>query len=209
LTHRIERIAPRPPCMMKPLISKGAAMRHYPLSCLFLSLMLIASSVRADQAFTLTSPGIHDHQRLDREQVLKGFGCDGGNRSPALAWSGAPAGTKSFAVTMYDPDAPTGSGWWHWVVVDLPPSVNRLEAGAGQPAKLPFPARHGRNDFGSYDFGGACPPAGDKPHRYIVTVHALNTAHLDVPADASPALIGFMMHASRLGSATLTASYGR
>jgi Raf kinase inhibitor-like YbhB/YbcL family protein len=176
---------------------------------LVLPILFTASSVRAGQAFTVTSADMHDRQSLGTAQVLKGFGCDGGNRSPALAWSGAPAGTKSFAVTMYDPDAPTGSGWWHWVVVDLPPSANRLEAGAGQPGRLPVPARHGRNDFGSYDFGGACPPAGDKPHRYIVTVHALNTAHLDVPADASPALIGFMLHASRLGSATLTANYAR
>jgi Raf kinase inhibitor-like YbhB/YbcL family protein len=183
-------------------------MRHT-ASSLFLFALFASAGVRADQAFKVVSTDIRDNQPLNAAQVLKGFGCNGGDRSPELEWSGAPAGTKGFAVTMYDPDAPTGSGWWHWVVYNLPPSVNRLEAGAGQPGKLPTAARHGRNDFGHYDFGGACPPAGDKPHRYIITVHALKTDHLDVPEDASPALIGFMLNASRLGTATLTATYGR
>lgn len=178
-------------------------------SCVFLSILFASAIAHAASAFKVVSPDMHDNQPLSAAQVFKGFGCDGGDRSPALEWSGAPAGTRSFAVTMYDPDAPTGSGWWHWVVYDLPPSVHKLEAGAGQPGKLPSQARHGRNDFGRYDFGGACPPVGDKPHRYIVTVHALKTDRIDVPNDASPALIGFMLHANRLGSATLTARYGR
>jgi Raf kinase inhibitor-like YbhB/YbcL family protein len=183
-------------------------MRHF-ASSFFLIALLAAGSARADQAFKVVSTDIRDKQPLNAAQVFKGFGCDGGNRSPALEWSGAPAGTKGFAVTMYDPDAPTGSGWWHWVVYNLSPSVTKLETGAGQQGKLPSGARHGRNDFGSYDFGGACPPAGDKPHRYVVTVHALKTDHIDVPEDASPAMIGFMLGANRLATATLTATYKR
>lgn len=179
-------------------------------SCLVLSFLAVSAEARADGAFTVASTDMPDGRPLGAAQVLRGFGCSGGNRSPQLAWSNAPAGTRSFAVTMYDPDAPTGSGWWHWVVIDLlPASAHALPAGAGRPGGLPAPARHGRNDFGAREFGGACPPAGDKPHRYVVTVHALKTDRLDVPDDASPALIGFMLHANRLAVATLTATYAR
>jgi Raf kinase inhibitor-like YbhB/YbcL family protein len=171
--------------------------------------MLAAAAANADEAFKISGTDVQDNQPLKSAQVFKGFGCDGGNHSPQLQWSGAPAGTKSFAVTMYDPDAPTGSGWWHWIVYNLPASVNRLDTDAGQPGKLPSGAKHGRNDFGSFDFGGACPPPGDKPHRYIFTVHALKVKQLDVPNDASAALIGYMLNANRLGSTTLTATYGR
>lgn len=183
-------------------------MRHI-ITGLFLFSTLASASVLADPAFQVVSRDMRHQQTLNAAQILKGFGCDGDNRSPQLAWSGAPAGTKSFAVTLYDPDAPTGSGWWHWVVYNLPASARGLEAGAGQAGKLAAPARHGRNDFGNYDFGGACPPVGDQPHRYIVTVHALKVDRLDVPEDASPALVGFMLNASRIGKATLTAMYGR
>ncbi|HYD81645.1 MAG TPA: YbhB/YbcL family Raf kinase inhibitor-like protein [Paucimonas sp.] len=178
-------------------------------SLLFLCSMLAAATVNAGETFKISSTDVQDNQSLKPPQVFKGFGCDGGNRSPQMQWSGAPAGTKSFAVTMYDPDAPTGSGWWHWIVYNLPASVNGLGADAGQPGKLPLEAKHGRNDYGRFDFGGACPPPGDKPHRYILTVHALRVEQLDVPNDASAALIGYMLNANRLGSATLTATYGR
>jgi len=156
------------------------------------------------QAFEVHSKDFVDGGALPAQQVYRGFGCAGGNRAPQLAWSDPPAGTKSYVVTAYDPDAPTGSGWWHWVVYDLPAGVRALDG-----ASVPAPARQGRNDFGTSDFGGACPPAGDKPHRYIFTVHALKVDRLDVPENASPALIGFMVHANTLGSATLTATYGR
>lgn len=161
------------------------------------------------QALELRSTELADGATLPARQVYRGFGCAGENVSPQLAWRDAPAGTKSFVVTAYDPDAPTGSGWWHWVVYDLPATVTALPGGAGQQGRLPAGARHGRNDYGTHDFGGACPPAGDKAHRYIFTVHALKVEKLDVPANASPALIGFMVHANSLGSAALTASYGR
>jgi len=114
-------------------------------------------------------------------------------------------------VTLYDPDAPTGSGWWHWVVINLPADSTGLAEGAGAAdgKALPAGALHGRTDFGASAFGGACPPKGDKPHRYIFTVYALKTDKIDVPADASAALIGYMLNANKLATATFTAKFGR
>jgi len=178
---------------------------------LFAALALACGTTASAAEFTLTSPQLTEGGSLGPAQVLEGFGCHGGNTSPALAWSGAPAGTRSFAVTVYDPDAPTGSGWWHWVVHGLPVSVTSLPAGAGAtggPA-LPAPAVQGRTDFGPPGFGGACPPAGDAPHRYRFTVHALEVDHLELPADASPAMVAFFLTMNRLGQATLEARYGR
>lgn len=161
--------------------------------------------------FTLTSPTLQPGATLPAAQVYQGFGCHGGNLSPALAWSGAPRGTKSFVLTAYDPDAPTGSGWWHWVVYNLPVTTRALPEGAGRAdgSLLPAGARQGRTDFGSIGYGGACPPAGDKPHRYRFTLHALKVGALDLPPDASAAMIGFMVHASQLGQASLEFAYGR
>jgi Raf kinase inhibitor-like YbhB/YbcL family protein len=171
---------------------------------------LAAVAVSAQAAgFTLSSPTIKPGSTLTDAQVYKGFGCEGKNLSPALKWSGAPAGTKSFAVTLYDPDAPTGSGWWHWVVFNIPASASELPEGAGDGKGLPAGAVQGRTDFGAPGFGGACPPPGDKPHRYIFTVHALKTEKIDVPADASAALVGFMINANRLGKASFEAKYDR
>ncbi|HYB50774.1 MAG TPA: YbhB/YbcL family Raf kinase inhibitor-like protein [Burkholderiaceae bacterium] len=168
---------------------------------------LIASTSAA--AFEIKSPDIAEGSTLTKAQVYSGFGCTGDNISPALQWSGAPAGTKSFALTVYDPDAPTGSGWWHWVVYDLPASSTGVPRGVGKGAALPAGAHQGRNDFGAGDFGGACPPPGDAPHHYIFTVYALKVDKLGVPADATAALIGYNIKANSLGSATLTARYGR
>lgn len=165
----------------------------------------------AASGFTLSSPGIKPGDTLTEAQVFNGFGCSGKNVSPALNWSGAPAGTKSFAVTVYDPDAPTGSGWWHWVAYNVPATATGLAEGAGTAdgKALPAGTAQGRTDFGGPGFGGACPPQGDKPHRYIFTVYALKTDKIDVPADASAALVGFMIHANQLGKASFTAKYGR
>lgn len=160
-------------------------------------------------ALDVSSPDIANGKTLSAAQVFQGFGCTGGNVSPALQWSNVPAGTKSFAITAYDPDAPTGSGWWHWTAYDLPASLRSLPAGAGKADALPSGAKHGRNDYGSKDFGGACPPPGDKPHRYIFTVFALKVETLEVPADASAALIGYMLNANKLATARITARYGR
>jgi len=173
---------------------------------------LAAGAVAVQAAgFTLSSPTVKPGSMLTEAQVFKGFGCEGKNISPALKWSGAPAGTKSYAVTVYDPDAPTGSGWWHWVVYNIPASATELPEGAGgaDGKGLPAGAVQGRTDFGAPGFGGACPPPGDKPHRYIFTVYALKTDKIDVPADATAALVGFMINANKLGKASFEAKYGR
>jgi Raf kinase inhibitor-like YbhB/YbcL family protein len=135
------------------------------------------------QAMTLISPTIENGKSLQNAQIYNGWGCTGKNESPALKWSDVPKGTKSFAVTMYDPDAPTGSGWWHWVVVNIPADVRSLPENAGvkDSKKLPQGAIQLRNDFGYNGFGGACPPEGSKPHNYQITVYALNTSKLDIP----------------------------
>jgi Raf kinase inhibitor-like YbhB/YbcL family protein len=175
-----------------------------------LALILFAAQVHAAD-FTLKSNDVAPKVTLSAAQIYSGFGCSGGNLSPQLSWSGAPSGTLSYAVTVYDPDAPTGSGWWHWVVIDLPTTTTTLSTGAGDTAGtlLPKGSRQIRTDFGTKGYGGPCPPQGDKPHRYIFTVYALKVAKLEVPDDATAAFVGFMIHSSELGKATFTAYYGR
>jgi len=171
---------------------------------------LAIDAAAADGAFRLQSPAIGPDSTLSNDQVYSGFGCSGKNISPALSWKGAPRDTKSFALTVYDPDAPTGSGWWHWVVYNIPADVSELPAGAGNPGgSLPAGALQGHTDFGTSGFGGPCPPAGDKPHRYIFTVYALKADKISVPDEASAAMVGFMIHANSLAKASLTARYGR
>jgi Raf kinase inhibitor-like YbhB/YbcL family protein len=160
--------------------------------------------------FVLSSPAAKSGSTLKDAQVFNSFGCTGQNISPALQWSGAPKGTKSFAVTVYDPDAPTGSGWWHWVVYNIPGDATGLPEGVTADGKgLPAGSAQGRTDFGAPGYGGPCPPVGDKPHRYVFTVHALKTDKLDIPADGTAALVGFMVNANKLKSASFTAKYGR
>lgn len=174
--------------------------------------MLVATATagRAQTAgFRLTSTDVKGGT-FAQAQLANVMGCTGTNVSPELAWSGAPQGTKSFVLTVYDPDAPTGSGWWHWVVVNIPATATALPNGASRnAAKLPKGALETRTDFGTPGYGGPCPPAGDKPHRYIFTVYALKVDKLDVTADSSAAQIGFMSRSNSLGSATFTATHGR
>jgi hypothetical protein len=160
--------------------------------------------------FALSSSDFTDGGTLATAQVFNGFDCKGGNVSPALKWSGAPAGTQSFALLVHDPDAPTGSGWWHWVVHNIPAGTTSLPAGAGDPKKNLMPAGvvQGRTDYGTVGYGGPCPPPG-KPHRYQFRIYALKVAKLEVPADASAALVGFNVRAQELGHAELTGLYGR
>jgi Raf kinase inhibitor-like YbhB/YbcL family protein len=161
--------------------------------------------------FTLTSPDIASGATIDKKFEFDGFGCSGENKSPTLKWSGAPKDTKSFAVTVYDPDAPTGSGWWHWFVINIPANVTELPANAGAVggANLPKGASHVRIDYGVAGWGGVCPPEGDPPHRYVFTVHALGTDKLEIPPDATAALAGFMVNANTIAKASFTAKYGR
>jgi Raf kinase inhibitor-like YbhB/YbcL family protein len=176
---------------------------------LTLAAALFATAQAAD--FKLTSTTIKPGGTVPNEQVFNGFGCTGGNVSPELSWSGAPAGTRSFALTVYDPDAPTGSGFWHWVVVNMPPDTKALPKGAGKPGApgLPAGALMTRTDFGAPGYGGPCPPKGDKPHRYQFTLFAVDLPKLDVTADSSAAVVGFNLHFHTLGKASFTATYGR
>jgi hypothetical protein len=171
---------------------------------------LVALNVHA-AGFTLTSADIKPNGTLDKKFEANTFGCNGENKSPALKWSGAPKDTKSFVVTVYDPDAPTGSGFWHWFVYNIPASVTELPANAGAQggANLPKGAAMNRIDYGVAAWGGACPPEGDKPHRYVFTVYALKVDKLDLPPDATAAVAGFMTNASKIAQASFTAKYGR
>jgi Raf kinase inhibitor-like YbhB/YbcL family protein len=164
-------------------------------------------------AFTVTSNSFKDGDYLTKEFVLSadfGFGCAGRNKSPHLKWSGVPAGTKSLAITCFDPDAPTGSGFWHWVVVNIPPDVTELATGAGNPGgKLPPGALQTRTELGNSGYLGPCPPEGDHPHRYLFTVFAVSKDKLDVAADTSPAVVGFNLHFSTLAKAVIMGLYKR
>ena len=161
------------------------------------------------QEFTLKSNDLSG--QLTETQVFLGFGCNGKNISPSLKWIDAPKNTKSFAFTVYDPDAPTGSGWWHWVIFNISSDINELKADAGNPQKglAPKGSIQSITDFGKPGFGGACPPEGDKPHRYIFTVYALNVAKLDLDEKAPPAMVGFFLNQHVIAKASLIAYYGR
>jgi Raf kinase inhibitor-like YbhB/YbcL family protein len=163
------------------------------------------------QGFELTSTDIQAGKPMPKTQEYQGFGCDGRNISPQLAWRDAPEGTKSFAVTVYDPDAPTGSGWWHWLAFNIPADVRELPTDAGNPAADLAPAGmvHHRTDYGTRGFGGACPPKGDKAHRYQFKIFALDVEQLDIAPESSAALVGFKLNAHKLGIAELEALYQR
>ncbi|WP_241607096.1 kinase inhibitor [Rosenbergiella australiborealis] len=155
----------------------------------------------------LESHDFQDGEKLPERHVFNGMGYHGDNLSPHLCWSDIPEGTKSLVITCFDPDAPTGSGWWHWGVANIPATLTELVQGAGSvPGLLPKAATQTRTDFGTAGYGGAAPPTGES-HRYIFTLHALDIESLPVDETSSGAMLGFTLHFHQLASATLTAIY--
>ena len=159
--------------------------------------------------FTVSSTDVADGDVLPKRLVSGVLGAGGEDRSPQLSWSGFPEQTRSFAVTVYDPDAPTASGFWHWAVANIPASVTELPSGAGDRngSGLPEGAVQLRNDAGFPGYVGAAPPSGHGPHRYFVVVHAVDTDRLDVNADTAPAVLGFNLFFHTLARATLIGTY--
>ena len=183
--------------------------RAGPFSLFAAVLGLVSAAASAE--FQLESPEFEDGAMLAGQHVFNGFGCSGENRSPALEWSDPPAGTESFALLVHDPDAPIASGWWHWVVIDIPADARSLPANAGDPDAgfAPRGSRQIVTDFGVPGWGGPCPPEGREPHHYNFNLVALDTARLEIPEGASTALVAFMVEGARLGEATLTGRYQR
>lgn len=176
---------------------------------LFLAAALIGLATPSLAEMRLTSPDVAEGKALAPAQVLNGMGCTGGNLAPALAWSGAPAATKSYVIMMRDPDAPTGSGFWHWAAFNVPAATTSLPAGVGTAAApVPDGMVTARNDLSQNAYAGACPPPG-APHRYVFTVFAMPDATLPLDATASAALVGFFAETGSLARATLTTTYGR
>ena len=157
--------------------------------------------------FTLTSQSVTDGQPLAKAQVSGIMGAGGEDASPQLSWSGFPEETRSFAVTVYDPDAPTASGFWHWAVANLPATVTELPAGVGDGSLLPGDALTLVNDAGMRRYVGAAPPPGHGPHRYFIAVHALKVEKLDLPEDASPAYLGFNLFMNAIARAVIHGTY--
>lgn len=157
--------------------------------------------------FTLTSRDVTDSQPLKQAQVSGIMGAGGQDISPQLSWSGFPEQTRSFAVTVFDPDAPTASGFWHWAVANLPATVTELPAGIGDGSVLPGEAITLRNDAGLARYVGAAPPAGHGYHRYFIAVHAVEVEKLDLTADASPAYLGFNLFMNAIARAVVHGTY--
>ncbi|MCP2027545.1 Raf kinase inhibitor-like YbhB/YbcL family protein [Flavobacterium sp. HSC-32F16] len=168
---------------------------------------IFSTSIFAQKTFTLTSKDLGGE--TTKNQEFNGFGCSGENQSPQLSWKNAPEGTKSFAVTMYDPDAPTGSGFWHWVVFDIPVNVNELVSNAGTKNFVPKGAIQSVTDYGIKGFGGPCPPVGHGYHQYIITVYALKTDKLGTDENTNPAVVGFNLWNQTLAKASIVAYYKR
>jgi len=170
------------------------------------------NALSASSRFLLSSPDSQLSISVPLVYTAKAFGCRGGNASPPLEWSGAPSGTKSFVVTLFDRDErSTPSGWWHWVVYDLPANTQKLSQGAGAEHSklLPAGALQGRTDLGEDAYHGPCPAKGDPPHRYVFTVYALNVEKLPVTADSSGAMVTSTAQDHLLGKAVFVAHYGR
>ncbi|MBI3789190.1 MAG: YbhB/YbcL family Raf kinase inhibitor-like protein [Ignavibacteriales bacterium] len=174
-----------------------------------LIVFLCAFTTALGQTFTLKSNDVGG--QATEKQVFNGFGCSGANVSPQLRWENPPAGTKSFAVTMYDPDAPTGSGWWHWLMFDIPASAKELPSNAGDPKSnlAPKGSIQSVTDFGAAGYGGPCPPPRHGSHQYIITVYALKVDKLGPDEKAQPAMVGYNIRANTIQKASIVMYYGR
>ncbi|QIL88789.1 YbhB/YbcL family Raf kinase inhibitor-like protein [Microbulbifer sp. SH-1] len=173
--------------------------------------LLVPPVAHADvKKFTLASKTFVNGARMQPAQLYFGFGCSGENISPELHWRGAPEGTRSFALTVHDPDAPTGSGWWHWIVFNIPADMNSLPEGAGDPKSGLIPeAIQSRTDFGSSGYGGACPPEGHGDHRYQFRIYALKVDQLPLDENSPAAMVAYYVNANKLAEAQLEVIYGR
>ncbi len=171
--------------------------------------LIFISTLSFAQTFTLKSTDVGG--QVTNQQVFNSFGCTGENKSPQLSWANAPAGTKSFAVTMYDADAPTGSGWWHWLIFDIPANETGLKQAAGNLALnlAPTGAIQSNTDFGQAGYGGPCPPQGHGFHQYVITVFALKTDKLGLDKTANPALVGYNLNGATLAKASIVMYYKR
>jgi Raf kinase inhibitor-like YbhB/YbcL family protein len=167
----------------------------------------------AEPPFTLVSPDLPPGKPIAERFTANAFGCHGPNESPTLQWSHAPPGTKSFAVTMFDPYRPPASGWWHWVVYDLPATTTQLPRKAGDPGSpgMPQGAQQAKPDGEAPEahYYGPCPDKGDPPHHYTITVYALSVAHLEVPATSTAANIDYEISMKTLAKATIVRLYSR
>lgn len=187
-------------------------MRVWSKTLLAACLSTLALAATASAApFTLKSTDFKNGAALSDKASFNSFGCSGENVSPELEWANPPAGTKSFALMVRDPDAPTGSGWWHWVVYNLPADAKTLPAGAGKAdnSAIPKGTAQGNTDFGAPGYGGPCPGQGSGIHHYVFTLFALKVDKLDIPTTATAAFVGFNVVANSLGKATLTGLYSR
>lgn len=176
------------------------------------SLILLSTSVFAkEKTMSIDSTSWKHEEDVTDDFVFNGFGCSGKNLSPEISWKDLPKKTKSLAVTVYDPDAPTGSGWWHWIVYNIPATITSLPQGAGKfgERKLKNGAIQNMTDFGDVGYGGPCPPQGDSPHHYFLTVHALDVDKLDIPEKASGAMAGFYINQHTIAEAGMTGFYAR
>lgn len=177
---------------------------------LFLGLILsISTSLFGQNTFTLSSKDLGG--QAIKSQEFNDFGCTGANESPQLSWANAPEGTKSFAITMYDPDAPTGSGWWHWLVFDIPANIHELPTNAGN-IKLDLAPKgviQSITDYGAKGYGGPCPPEGHGLHQYIITVHALKTDKLGLDENTNAAVVGYYLWNNSIAKASIVAYYQR
>lgn len=185
------------------MIFPNSITRHAMATCA----LLLSGCTAGPDDFTVQVANLRVGSTIPSEYALNGFGCRGENISPDIHWERAPRGTQSFAVTVYDPDAPTGSGWWHWTVINIPADKTGLPKGFGNQAVTPFGLQV-RNDFGTRSWGGPCRPSDAPEHRYVFTVYALRVPKIDLPTDASPAMAGYMLNANAIKKTTFVGKYG-